>query len=94
MEIQWPYDDPNTTYIVSSSRCIRLLEKSKKKFLKEIKQMGDIPLKKNIEFVADEALSDDFLYIVDDEGIQLVVDMEWPSNSRTKKPLDFTKYDA
>jgi hypothetical protein len=94
VEIEWPYDDPQTTYVVSSPRCIRLLEKSKKKFIKELKSFGDIPVKRNVEFVEDEALSDEFVYVVDDEGIQLVVDMEWPGEAKVKKPLDFTKYDA
>ena len=94
IEMQWPYDDPNTTYIISSPRCIRLLNKSKKKFVKELKELGDVPVKKNVEFVEDEALSDEFVYVVDDEGIQLVVDMVWPNQTKGKKPLDFTKYDA
>jgi hypothetical protein len=94
VEIDWPYDDPNTTYVVSSPRCIRLIEKSKKKFIKELKAFGDVPVKRNVEFVEDEALSDEYIYVVDDEGIQLVVDMQWPDESKVKKPLDFTKYDA
>lgn len=94
MEIQWPYDDPHTTYIVSSPRCIRLISKAKKKFVKELKELGDVPVKKKIEFVEDEALSDEFIYVVDDEGIQLVVDMQWPDEAKVKKPLDFSKYDA
>jgi hypothetical protein len=99
IDLQWPYDDKNTTYIVSSQRCISLLLKSKKKFVSELKELGDIPIKKNVEFVADEALSDEFVYVVDDEGIQLVVDMVWPTEkekkkSKSKKPIDFTKYDA
>jgi hypothetical protein len=94
MEIEWPYDDPNTTYVVSSPRCIRMLEKAKKKFIKELKDLGDIPVKKNIEFVEDEALSDEFVYVLDNEGIQLVVDMHWPDAEKPRKPLDFKKYDA
>jgi hypothetical protein len=94
VEIEWPYDDPNTTYVVSSPRCIRLLEKSKNKFIKELKAFGDVPVKRNVEFVEDQALSDEYIYVVDDEGIQLVVDMQWPDEAKARKPLDFTKYDA
>ena len=39
--------------------------------------------------------------VVDDEGIQLVVDMVWPAKeekkkkkAKSKKDFDFTKYDA
>jgi hypothetical protein len=94
VEIEWPYDDPQTTYVVSSPRCIRLIEKSKKKFVKELKSFGDVPVKRNVEFVEDEALSDEYIYVVDDEGIQLVVDMQWPDEAKVKKQLDFSKYDA
>jgi len=94
MNIEWPFDDPSTTYIVSSPKCIRVLEKNKKKFVQELKELGDVPVKRNVEFVADEALSDEFVYVMDDAGIQLVVDMEWPQKAKVKKPLDFTKYDA
>lgn len=101
INLEWPYDDKNTTYIISSPRCIKVLEKSKKKLIKELKGFGDIPVKQNVELVADEALSDEFVYVVDDEGIQLVIDMEWPAEekkkkktSKTKKDFDFSKYDA
>ena len=99
MEVmEWPYDDKNTTYIVSSPRCIKLLLKSRKKFVSELRAFGDIPIKANVEFSEDEALTDEFVYIVDDEGIQLVIDMEWPQEKKkkpkSKKDFDFTKYDA
>jgi hypothetical protein len=51
-------------------------------------------VKRNVEFVEDQALSDEYIYVVDDEGIQLVVDMQWPDEAKVRKPLDFTKYDA
>jgi hypothetical protein len=94
---EWPYDDKNTTYIVSSPRCIKLLLKSKKKFVSELRAFGDIPIKQSVEFVEDDSLTDEFVYIVDDEGIQLVVDMVWDEKkkkSKSKKDFDFTKYDA
>jgi hypothetical protein len=96
---EWPYDDKNTTYIVSSPRCIKLLLKSKKKFVEELRSFGDVPIKRSVEFVEDDALTDEFVYIVDDEGIQLVVDMIWDEPKKKKKPkskkdFDFTKYDA
>jgi hypothetical protein len=94
---EWPYDDKNTTYIVSSPRCIKLLLKSKKKFVSELRAFGDVPVKKSVEFVEDEVLTDEFIYVVDDEGIQLIIDMEWPEKkkkSKSKKDFDFTKFDA
>jgi len=99
---EWPYDDKDTTYIVSSPRCIRMLLKSRKKFVEELRGFGDIPIKRTVEFVEDDALTDEFVYVVDDEGIQLVVDMVWPEeekpkkkkSSKSKKDFDFTKYDA
>ncbi|MBU6375658.1 MAG: hypothetical protein KGQ59_06650 [Bdellovibrionales bacterium] len=100
---EWPYDDKDTTYIVSSPRCIKLLLKSRKKFVSELRSFGDIPIKRTVEFVEDDALTDEFVYVVDDEGIQLVVDMQWPEEKKkkkkkisaeSKKDFDFTKYDA
>lgn len=96
----WPYDDKDTTYIVSSPRCIKLLLKSKNKFVSELRAFGDVPVKRTVEFVEDEALTDEHVYVVDDEGIQLIVDMEWPKDkkkkksSKSKKDFDFTKFDA
>lgn len=95
MVLEWPYDDVNTTYIVSSPRCIKLLLKSKKKLISELREYEDVPIRKNVEFIEDEALNDEFVYLVDCEGIQLIIDMEWPDKKKKrKKPLDFTKYDA
>ena len=97
---EWPYDEKDTTYIVSSPRCIKMLLKSRKKFVEELRSFGDIPIKRTVEFVEDDALTDEFVYVVDDEGIQLVVDMVWPEEkkkkkkSKSKKDFDFTKYDA
>jgi len=96
---EWPYDDKDTTYIVSSPRCIKILLKSRKKFVDELRGFGDIPIKRTVEFVEDDALTDEFVYVVDDEGIQLVVDMIWEQSkkkkvSKSKKDFDFTKYDA
>ena len=94
---KWPYDDKYTTYIVSSPRCINFLLKSDKKFIKELRAFGDVPIKRTVEFVEDDSLTDEFVYIIDDEGIQLIVDMEWPEKkkkSKSKKDFDFTKYDA
>ena len=96
---EWPYDDKDTTYIVSSPRCIKILLKSRKKFVDELRGFGDIPIKRTVEFVEDDALTDEFVYVVDDEGIQLVVDMIWDQSkkkkvSKSKKDFDFTKYDA
>ncbi|NDC24384.1 MAG: hypothetical protein EBZ49_09695 [Proteobacteria bacterium] len=94
---EWPYDDKNTTYIVSSPRCIKLLLKSRKKFVSELRAFGDVPVKKSVEFVEDEVLTDEFIYVVDDEGIQLIIDMEWPEKKKkpkSKKDFDFTKFDA
>jgi hypothetical protein len=76
------------------------LLKSRKKFVSELRAFGDIPIKRTVEFVEDELLTDEFVYIVDDEGIQLVVDMVWDEPkkkkkvSKSKKDFDFTKYDA
>jgi hypothetical protein len=50
-----------------------------------------------VEFVEDEVLTDEFIYVVDDDGIQLIIDMEWPEKkkkSKSKKDFDFTKFDA
>jgi|688.fasta_scaffold108912_2 hypothetical protein len=96
---EWPYDDKDTTYIISSPRCIKILLKSRKKFVDELRGFGDIPIKRTVEFVEDDALTDEFVYVVDDEGIQLVVDMVWDEPkkkkvSKSKKDFDFTKYDA
>ena len=96
---EWPYDDKDTTYIISSPRCIKILLKGRKKFVEELRGFGDIPIKRTVEFVEDDALTDEFVYVVDDEGIQLVVDMVWDEPkkkkvSKSKKDFDFTKYDA
>jgi hypothetical protein len=94
---EWPFDDQHTTYIVSSPRCIKLLLKNRNKFVAELRSFGDIPVKRSVEFVEDDTLTDEFIYIVDDEGIQLVVDMQWPEKkkkSKSKKDFDFTKFDA
>jgi hypothetical protein len=96
---EWPYDDKDTTYIISSPKCIKILLKSRKKFVDELRGFGDIPIKRTVEFVEDDALTDEFVYVVDDEGIQLVVDMVWDEPkkkkvSKSKKDFDFTKYDA
>ena len=98
MLIEWPYDDQFTTYIVGHPRCIKLISKSREKFVKELKELGDVPLKQSIEFIEDEQLSDEYLYVVDCDGIQLIVSMEWPVKKKKKKgsktPIDITKFDA
>lgn len=98
MEVyEWPYDDEKTTYIVGSEKNIDLFIKSKKvqkQFIADLKDMGDIPVRKKTQFVIEEGMSDEFIYVVDAEGIQLVVEMEWKNDLKSKKDFDFTKYDA
>lgn len=94
--IEWPYVEVDTTFIVSSPRCIDLLWRERKEFVKQLRSLHGVRIKKKVKFVKERGLSDVFVYVVDDGGVRVIVDMEWGEEkvSKSKKDFDFEKYDA
>lgn len=91
MTLEWPFDEVGVTYVVGSVSSMKELfpnRKVKTKFIKELKGMGDVPVKRRVKFVPDAYVSDEFLYVVDSEGLQLVVQLE------EDQPIDISKFDA
>lgn len=91
MEIDWPIKNKNTTYIIGSHRTIALFEKNKsnaKTFVKDLRKLEDLIVRKSVKFIADYSAGDDYLYVVDYEGLQLVVQIERDDE------IDISKYDA
>lgn len=92
MEIDWPIKSKTVTYVIGSHRTIALFEKNKenaKIFIKDLRKLDDLKVRRSVKFVADYNASDEFLYIVDYEGIQVVIQIE-----RDDDPIDISKFDA
>lgn len=92
MEIDWPIKNKNTTYVIGSHRTIALFEKNKdnaKTFIKDLRKLDDLKVRRSVKFVADYSATDEYLYVVDFEGLQVVIQIE-----RDDDPIDISKYDA
>jgi len=92
MEIDWPIKSKTVTYVIGSHRTIALFEKNKENariFIKDLRKLEDLKVRRSVKFVADYSASDEFLYIVDYEGIQVVIQIE-----RDDDPIDISKFDA
>lgn len=94
MDLAWPFTAKTVTYIVGSPKSIAIFTKSKttsKKFVEELRGLGDVKIKKTVKFIAEDGMSDEYIYIVDCDGIQLIVQMQYEDD---EVPFDFSKYDA
>lgn len=92
MEIDWPIKSKTVTYVIGSHRTIALFEKNKENarvFIKDLRKLEDLKVRRSVKFVADYSASDEYLYIVDYEGIQVVIQIE-----RDDDPIDISKFDA
>lgn len=80
------------TYVIGSHRTIALFEKNKdnaKTFIKDLRKLDDLKVRRSVKFVADYSATDEYLYVVDFEGLQVVIQIE-----RDDDPIDISKYDA
>jgi hypothetical protein len=92
MEIDWPIKSKTVTYVIGSHRTIALFEKNKdnaKTFIKDLRKLDDLKVRRSVKFVADYSATDEYLYVVDFEGLQVVIQIE-----RDDDPIDISKYDA
>jgi len=91
----WPYKKKGITYILSSPKVIAGFIKSRKSrvdFVKGLKEMGDIPVKRKVVFQYETFLTDVFIYVADSEGVQTIFRVELEDDF--KKPIDFSQFDA
>ena len=92
MEIDWPIKSKTVTYVIGSHRTIALFEKNKENariFVKDLRKLEDLKVRRSVKFVADYEADDNHLYIVDSDGLQVIIQIE-----RDDDPVDFSKYDA
>lgn len=92
--LEMPEMQDDTTYIVGSTRCIKLFKKDPKArrlFEKDLRGMQDIVVKRKIRYEVEPKLGDDYVYVVDTDDVQLVIAMEWVD---TKSPIDISRFDA
>lgn len=92
MEIDWPIKSKTVTYVIGSYRTIALFEKNKenaKIFIKDLRKLEDLKVRRSVKFVADYMADDSHLYVVDSDGLQVIIQIE-----RDDDPVDFSKYDA
>jgi len=91
-EVHWPIKNKNVTYVIGSPRTIALFEKNDgnaKVFVKDLRNLGDVKVRRKVEFVSDVYCEEKYIYIMDYEGLQLVIEIE-----RDDDPIDISKFDA
>lgn len=92
MEIDWPIKSKTVTYVIGSPRTTALFERNKSTatiFIKELRKLKDLKVRRSVKFVIDVMCGDEYIYIMDYEGLQLVIEIE-----RDEDPIDISKYDA
>ena len=92
MELEWPIKSKTATYVIGSPRTIALFEKNKENariFIKDLRKLDEMKVRRTVKFVTDVYAEDKFIYIMDYEGLQLVIEIE-----RDEDPIDISKYDA
>ena len=91
-EVHWPIKSKNVTYVIGSPRTIALFEKNdgnSKIFIKDLRKLEDVKIRRKVEFVSDVYCEEQYIYIMDYEGLQLIIQIE-----RDDEPIDFSKFDA
>lgn len=92
--LELPELEDGVTYVVGSKRAIDLFVKNKKSrkiFEKDLRAMDDIVVYTDIVYEVETNIKDDYIYVLDSDGMQLVIAMEWVDE---KNPIDFSRFDA
>lgn len=93
MEVDWPIRNKSVTYIIGSPRTIALFGKgstNEKTFIKDLRKLNDVKIRKSVKFIADTSASNEFIYVVDYTGLQVVIQIEHEDDQQ----FDISKYDA
>ena len=90
----WPYTNDKITYVIGHPYTLKLLDKPRKRkiFRKNLIALKRFTIRKQIRFVRDPYSPEEFLYVCDLHGLQLIIEVDWAKSK--KPPVDISKYDA
>ena len=89
----WPYTNDKVTYVIGHPDTLKLLDKprQRKVFRADLIALNRFEIRKQIRFVRDPYLPEDYVYVCDLLGLQLIIEVAWNKES---PPIDISKYDA
>ena len=89
----WPYTNDKITYVIGHPDTLKLLDKPRQRkiFRSDLISLNRFTIRKQIRFVRDPYLPEEFVYVCDLLGLHLIIEVEW---KKQPPPIDISKYDA